>query len=69
MTVPSNMIDRASDAEEHAAALSLRAAANKDDLVSIWWRECDHFDGAPRERLQEEYAIQLRRFAPMSRAG
>jgi hypothetical protein len=62
-------IELADEAEERAAADALRAARTKDELVSAWWHEADHFQGAARERLQEEYATRLREFAPMSRAG
>jgi len=64
-----SMIERADEAEELAAAMSLRAATTRDELVSAWWAYADHFDGAARERLQDEYATQLRRFAPMQAAG
>lgn len=64
-----SQIERADEAEEHAARMSLRAARDKDELISAWWSSCDHFSGPARERLQDEYATQLCRFAPMQRAG
>ena len=62
-------VELADEAEERAAALALRAARTKDELITAWWHEADHFSGAARERLQEEYAIMLTRCAPMQRAG
>lgn len=62
-------IDLADKAEEDAAAMSLRSAQDKGELVSVWAAYCDHFEGAARERLQEEYAIRLRQFVPLERAG
>lgn len=62
-------IEMADLAEEQAAAMSLRSATTKDELLSAWWSSCDHFQGAARERLQEEYATCLRQFAPMQSAG
>lgn len=56
-------------AEETAAADALSAASTKDELVSVWWRDCEAFAGPARERLQAEYAKQVARFAPMGRAG
>lgn len=40
-----------------------------DELVSVWRTSCEHFRGAARERLQEEYAIRLREFVPLGLAG
>lgn len=62
-------IERADQAEEEAAAMSLRCARSKGDLVDIWMLDCDHFQGAARERLQVIYAEVLTRYAPMQRAG
>lgn len=62
-------IDLADKAEEEAATMSLRCAQDKGELVSVWTAYCDHFEGAARERLQEEYAIRLRQFVPLARAG
>lgn len=52
-------------AEEQCAAEALRLATSKDELVSCWWRDCEHFQGAARERLQDEFAIKLREFGAM----
>lgn len=57
MTDPFTLAD---EAEERSAAEALRAATTKDDLISAWWRDCDHFEGAARERLQDVYATCLR---------
>jgi len=62
-------ITLADEAEERSAADALRAARTKDELVSLWWREADHFEGAARRRLQEVYADRLGQFTPLSRAG
>ncbi len=62
-------IEMADEAEEIAAAMALRAARTTDELVSIWWRECEHFAGPARDRLREEYTTKLHMFAPMQRAG
>lgn len=51
------------------AEMSLRATKSQDELVAIWWRDCDHFEGAERERLQAVYTEKLMQFAPMGRAG
>lgn len=59
-------IDRA---EEMAAGVALALANTKDELVSIWWRDCDHFEGDARQRLQDIYADKIANFAPMQRAG
>lgn len=50
----------ADEAEERSAAEALRAATTNDQLISAWWRDCDHFEGAARERLQDVYATRLR---------
>lgn len=62
-------IELADEAEERDAAEAIRAARNKEELVSVWWDSAEHFAGAARERLQEEYAIKVRQFAPMASAG
>lgn len=46
--------------EEKFATDSLRLAADKDELIAAWWSDCEHFEGAARERLQEEYSLRLR---------
>lgn len=56
-------------AEEQSAAEALRSATTQDELVSNWWRDCEHFQGAARERLQEEYAARLLEFVPLGIAG
>mgnify|MGYP000523481381 CR=1 FL=1 len=55
--------------EEHEASEALRNAKDKDELMAVWWSLCDHSTGAQRERLQDVYAIKVREFAPMARAG
>lgn len=69
MTVSPEGIELADLAEEQAAAMSLRSARDKDELISAWWAYAEHFTGPARERLQDEYAIKLMQFAPMQRAG
>jgi hypothetical protein len=69
MKPPVDPILLADQAEEEAAAEALRLTTTKDELVSAWWLACEHFDGAARERLQEEYAVKLREFVPMGLAG
>lgn len=46
-------------AEERCAAGELRATTTPDELGSAWWRSCDHFQGAARERLQAVYSEKL----------
>lgn len=65
----SDPLTLADEAEERSAAEALRAATTKDELVSLWWREADHFEGAARRRLQQVYADRLAVFAPYTRAG
>jgi hypothetical protein len=62
-------IERADYAEELAAGMALSLATTKDELISIWFRDADHFEGEARERLQAIYAEALVKFAPMQRAG
>jgi hypothetical protein len=62
-------IERADFAEELAAGMALSLATTKDELLSVWWTSCDHFEGEARERLQAIYAEALVKFAPMQRAG
>lgn len=64
-----SQIERADMAEELAAGVALRLATSKDELISIWNRDCDHFEGEQRVRLQEIYREALIPFAPMQRAG
>jgi len=52
-------------AEEQTATDAIRAAKTHDELVSTWWVSADHFKGGARERLQEEYAIALRRLGAL----
>lgn len=58
-------IKRADEAEEQTAMFALRAAQTQDELTSAWWRDCEHFAGAARGRLQEEYSINLRRLGAL----
>lgn len=46
-------------AELDSAVEAIRSTTTKDELVSVWWRDCDHFSGRQRERLQAEYADRL----------
>lgn len=62
-------IEVADEAEERAAADALRATQTRDDLVSVWWRECDHFEGEARSRLQDIYDARLVKYVPLARAG
>jgi hypothetical protein len=64
-----SQIERADMAEELAAGMALSLATTKDELVSIWWRDCEHFAGDARTRLQDIYQDELLKFAPMQRAG
>lgn len=47
-------------AEEQAAAMALRSTQTTPDLLIVWNRDCEHFAGPARERLQAEYTRQLR---------
>ena len=67
--ITASRIEVADLAEELAAGMALRLANTQAELVSIWFRDCDHFEGAQRERLQAIYAQCLTQFAPMQRAG
>ena len=64
-----SLIESADMAEERAAADALRTAQTRDDLVSVWWRECDHFQGEARVRLQDIYDARLIKYVPLARAG
>ena len=68
MASPS-MIEQADIAEELAAGMALSLATTKDELISVWNTQADHFEGDARRRLQDIYADTLTRFAPLSRAG
>lgn len=52
-------------ATEQEAAMALRSTSNGDELATVWWRDCDAFAGAARERLQDIYTRQLRSFGAM----
>ena len=54
-----SMIERADEAELHAAELALKSARNTEELASIWFRDADRFEGAAREKLQKVYTRQL----------
>lgn len=58
-------IELADQAEEVAARFALRAAKDKDELISVWWREAEHFAGPARARLQDEFAERLRKFGAL----
>lgn len=65
----SSLIERADYAEEIAAGMALSLATSKDELISIWNRDCEHFEGEARQRLQDIYGDTLLQFAPLQRAG
>jgi hypothetical protein len=67
--ITASRIEAAEMAEELSAGMALKLATTKDELVSLWFRDCDHFEGEQRERLQAVYAEKLTEFAPMQRAG
>jgi hypothetical protein len=67
--ITASRVEAADYAEELSAGMSLKLATTKDELVSLWFRDCDHFEGEPRARLQDVYAEKLTEFAPMQRAG
>lgn len=69
MMAPNNMLDRATEAEVHAAKMALKSARDREELVAAWWSSCDHFTGEPRIMLQATYTRMLHKFAPMGRAG
>lgn len=56
-----DFITAADLAEEQTAIEALRLAKSKEDLGVIWSRDCDHFAGKSRDRLQGEFTRQLRR--------
>jgi len=56
---------RADQAEEEAAAMSLRATTDRDELISVWFRDAERFEGEARERLQAIYAEKLRSFGAL----
>lgn len=45
----------ADKAEEMEARMSMRMARNRAELTSAWFLNCEHFDGAARERMQDIY--------------
>ena len=65
MMAPNNMLDRATEAEAHAAKLSIKAAKDADDVVSIWFRDCERFEGEHRVMLQTAYTRMLRKFGAL----
>lgn len=52
--------------EFETAKLSLMATQKPTDLIAVWWRDCDHFQGEPRRELQKVYAEKLRSFGAMA---
>jgi hypothetical protein len=62
-------IERADYAEELAAGMALSLVTNKRELLIIWNRDCDHFQGEQLERLEKIYRRMFTKFAPMARAG
>ena len=48
-----------------SAAMALRSTRTPEELVSVWWRDADAFEGAARERLQAIYNEQLRRMGAL----
>lgn len=59
MMAPSDQLDRATEAELHAAKMALESARDTAELASIWFRDCDRFEGAQREKLQRVYTRML----------
>lgn len=55
------LIQRHDDFQERFARDAIRCAKDKQELIDAWFAEADGFEGAARERLQEEYNFQLRR--------
>jgi hypothetical protein len=53
------MLDRATEAEVHAAELALKSARSTEELASIWFRDCDRFEGSQRIKLQAVYTRML----------
>ncbi len=47
------------------AANALKATKTPDELISVWWRDCDGSTGEVRERLQEVYADKLKSLGAM----
>lgn len=56
-----DFITAADLAEEQSAAEALRLATTTAELGIIWARDCDHFKGGSRDRLQAEFTRQMRR--------
>lgn len=56
-----DFITAADLAEELAAIEALRLAKSTEDLGVIWARDCDHFTGGSRTKLQDEFTRQMRR--------
>ncbi len=56
-----DFITAADLAEEQMAIDALRQATTTAELGIIWARDCDHFRGGSRDRLQAEYTRQMRR--------
>jgi hypothetical protein len=48
-----------------SAEQSLRATRSSDELTSVWWRDCDGFEGEHRVRLQAVFTEMLRRFGAL----
>ena len=67
--ISASRIESADYAEELSAGVALKLTTTKDELISVWYRDCDHFEGDARRRLQDVYADKLTQFAPMQRAG
>lgn len=42
-----------------SAEQSLRATKTNEELASVWWRDCDRFEGEARDKLQEVYTEML----------
>ena len=55
-----DFITAADLAEEQTAIEALRLAKNTAELGVIWSRDCDHFKGGSREKLQAEFNRQMR---------
>lgn len=57
--IPHEQISRADKSEEIQAKLALRCTKNSAELGIVWARDCDHFKGEARERLQGVFTKML----------
>lgn len=47
--------------ELEEAAAYLKAATTPQELVSLWWRYCEHKEGEVRDKLHDAYDAALRK--------